>query len=365
MQKYLGVLAAGMLTLPAVSFAATPTIPTISELLSNSGISVSGHLGASYVYGFNKGSGSSPGLAYRAFDTNPDSFTFNQAWLDISRLPSSGVGGEVTLLAGSDATAVNGAYGSGGNSDFSLVQAYLQYSHGAFTIMGGRYLTLSGAEVIDDSQDTNISRSFLFQLVEPLVHTGIRTSYALTDATFYLGVNNGIYTGNASDTNHQKTIEAGVSLTPSSSTSLGIYEYYSHEGQAGLSYLDFVGSYQATSKLSFVLNGDWFSQHSAVNGPAYAYGLAAYANYTFSPKWTGSLRGEVVKTKNIAQNLPPSGKATLSEVTATVGYAPVPSLKLLGELRYDMGDKVYPQASATNPYTDTQGNVAVEAVYSF
>lgn len=362
MRNYLGVLAtAGLVSLPGLACAAGPTL---SDVLGNSGIRVNGHLSGSYTYGFNKGSGDGS-LAYRAFDTNNDSFLFNQAMLNVSRLPADGVGGAVTLLAGNDAKVVNGAYGNGSNTEFNLMQAYLQYSHDGFTIMGGRYVTLAGAEVIDDSADTNISRSLLFQLAEPLVHTGVRASYALGSTTVYLGVNNGIYTGNASDTNHQKTLEAGVSLAPTSSISLGLYDYYSHEGGAGLNYADFVGSYQATDKLQFVLNGDWFSQHSQTKGPAYAYGFAGYVNYAFTEKWKGSLRGEVLRTKNIAMNSPPDGKATLSEVTATMGYSPVKSLTLMGELRYDMGDKVYPQAEAGNPYTDTQGNVALEAIYAF
>ncbi len=358
MRKYLGVLAvAGLTSLPGLASAAGPTL---SDIFTNSGITVGGHLSASYTDGFNKGKT----LDYRAFDTTSNTFEFNQAMLTVAKQPSDGFGGLVNVLAGSDAKAVNGAYGNGSNADFALVQAYAQYAHDGFTIIGGRFVTLAGNEVIDDSANTNISRSFLFQLVEPLVHTGVRASYALGSTTFYLGINNGVYTGNAIDTNKQKTLEAGVSLAPTSNTSLGVYDYYSHEGGAGLNYADFVGSIQITQKLQFVLNGDWYSSHSKTAVEANAYGLAGYLNYTYNDKWKGSLRGEVVKTKNVVNCPKADGKCTLSEVTGTVGYSPTANFTILGELRYDMsGDKVYSDPAVAS--SDTQSNIAVKAIYTF
>jgi len=338
----------------------------VNDILTHSGITASGHLSASYTDGFNKGQS----LNYRTFDTNANTFEFNQAMLIVAKQPINGFGGLVNLLAGSDAKVVNAAYGNGSNADFALLQAYLQYAHDNFSIIGGRYVTLAGNEVIDDSADTNISRSFLFQLVEPLVHTGVRASYALGSTTFYLGVNNGVYSGNAVDTNKQKTLEAGVSLAPTSKSNLGIYDYYSHESGAGLNYADFVGSYQITQKLQFVLNGDWYSSHSTTAAEVNAYGLAGYLNYTYNDRWKGSLRGEFVKTKNVVTCPKGDGKCTLSEVTATVGYSPTAHFTVLGELRYDIsGDRIYadPGSSpySTNAYSNDQGNIAVKAIYSF
>src|SRR5579885_2238360 len=178
--KHLGLLATAALAgCPVLAAAAGPTL---DEILTNSGITATGHLSASYTTGFNKGQT----LAYRAFDVTSDSFTFNQALLNVSKLPESGFGAAVSLLAGDDAQGVNAAYGdfndSGtgvSNAKFNAMQAYLQWASGNFTVIGGRYVTLAGAEVIDDSLDSNISRSLLFQLAEPLVHTGVRASYKL------------------------------------------------------------------------------------------------------------------------------------------------------------------------------------------
>lgn len=363
MRKQLAAsLCAGFVGLvPALAMATT-----VGDILQASGITVNGHVSASYTDGFNKGQT----LAYRAFDTNSNSFILNQAMLTISRTPADGLGGVVTLLTGNDAEGVNAAYGDCSadcNSKFSLEQAYLQYSHGAFSIMGGRYVTLAGAEVIDDSADTNISRSLLFQLVEPLVHTGVRASYSMGMATFYLGVNNGVYTGNASDTNKQKTLETGVALAPSAAVSLGVYDYLSHEGGAGLNYLDGVATFQATDKLQFVVNGDWYSAHAAGTPGAFAYGFAGYLNYTINAAWGASLRGEYLETKNVVACPKADGKCSLSEVTGTLSYSPMKHLTVLGELRYDFsGDKIFPNPDFPGPrMSDNQGNVALKAIYSF
>lgn len=339
--------------------AASAAGPNLGTLLADSGVTASGHLAATYTHGFNDGQT----LAYRAFDTDADSFEFNQAMLTLAREPADGFGGATTLLAGSDARAINAAYGNGSNADFALEQAYLRYAHSGLTLVGGRFVTLAGAEVIDASADANISRSLLFQLAEPLVHTGVRASYVLGNATFYLGVNNGIYTGNAVDTNRQKTLEAGVALAPGGGINLAVYDYYSREGGAGLNYLDFVGSLQATEKLRFVLNADWFSQHSGSLGPAHVYGLAAYADYTVNDRWQATLRGEWLETRGIAMNVPAGGRATLGEVTFTLGYSPAARFTLRGELRYDLGDRVYPDPGPG--FANTQGNVALQALYAF
>lgn len=360
-KKHMGLLAtAAFAGVPVLAAAAGPSL---DEILTNSGITASGHLSASYTTGFNKGQT----LAYRAFDGTSDSFTFNQALLNVSKLPASGFGAAVSLLAGNDASGVNAAYGDG-DDKFNVMQAYLQWASGNFTVIGGRYVTLAGAEVIDDSADSNISRSLLFQLAEPLVHTGVRASYKLGPATFYLGANNGVYTGNATDTNKQKTLETGLAYAISSAVSLAVYDYYSHEGGAGLNYLDSVLSWTVTDKLTVVVNGDWYSAHSSGTPGAYAYGFAGYLNYAFTDRWKGSLRGEYLKTKNITAAGDAEGKSDLNEITATVGYSPVKNVTLLGEVRYDMsGDKNFPDPGtvADPTLSDSQGDFAVKAIYTF
>lgn len=378
MKKCVGLLASAGVCLPIMASAAGPTL---DDVLTNSGLTEAGHISASYTGGFNKGQV----LGYRAFDTDSNSFELNQAAFTLSKLPTEGFGGLVNVTAGSDAKVINSSYGSG-DGDFALTQAYVQYATGALTIIGGRYVTLAGAEVIDDSQDANVSRSLLFTLAEPLVHTGVRASYAITGTTTaYLGINNSALSGDSLDGDKTKTVETGLAYA-SADKKLGaaVYDYYGVDHSTKSNYLDLDLSYQLTDKLQLVANGDYFrfiggsalaEPGTAVAAPGgYAAGVAVYANYQLTDQWKGSLRGEYLTTKDMLATPAESGKSSIAELTGTVGYNPVKSVTLLGEVRYDFSNtRVFPNpdlATFEVPGTDgdslkDQGSVEVKAIYAF
>jgi hypothetical protein len=363
MKKCVGLLASAGVCLPIMANAAGPTL---DDVLTNSGITEAGHISASYTGGFNKGQT----LDYRSFDYDSNSFELNQAAITLSKLPTDGFGGLVNVTAGSDAKVINSSYGSG-NGDFALTQGYVQYAHGPWTVIGGRYVTLAGAEVIDDSQDANVSRSLLFTLAEPLVHTGVRGAYAISGTTTaYFGVNNSAVSGDGLSGDKTKTGETGLAYA-SSDKKLGaaVYDYYGVTHGVKTNFLDLDLSYQLTDKLQLVGNGDYYRfVGNGVDG--YAAGVAVYANYQFSDAWKGSLRGEYLATRSVLTVQAADGKGSISDITATVGYSPVKSVTLLGEVRYDLSNS----RTFQNPGNDTvdftdfsknQGDVEVKAIYSF
>ena len=364
-KKYVGLLAsAGALCLPSVVSAAGPSL---SDVLVNSGISASGYIDSSYTEGFNKGSTLGGGAAgNRAFDVKSDSFTFNQAALNIGYLPTEGFGGFVNLIAGDDAKAINGSYGDG-DSRFSVTQAYFQYATGNLTVIGGRYVTLSGFEVINSTLNTNISRSLLFQNAEPLVHTGVRASYKFSDLiTGYLGVNNSALSGDAADENKQKTLEAGGLLTPSKAISVGLYEYYGFDGTAPTqktSLTDLTASWQVLDALQLALNVDYDKKFGVDGGGAPGveiYGAAGYINYTFLPKLKGSLRGEYIKAKDST-----GYSENNNEFTLTLDYSPAANFDLLGEVRADgSSNHIYPNGDGAD-LKGTESDIAIKAIYKF
>lgn len=356
----------GLTLIPAVSMAA----PTLSDVLDASGITATGYVSGGYQTNFNKGST----LGGRAFDSKTDSFTLNQAALTISKLPTEGFGALANVILGDDAKAINSSYQNGSSSsDFSLTQAYLQYATGNFTVIGGRFVTLAGYEVINDSLNPHISRSFLFQNAEPLVHTGVRTSYKFNDVvTGYLGLSNSAVTGSATDTNKQKTIEAGVALTPVAPLSIGIYDYYGFDSSGDPSgssrktnFLDVVAAYKINDAFTVGLNGDYakFFSVGAVPGSSIT-GVAGYASYQFTDQW--GLRGRVEYAKLKADGVPDQDVETY---TLTGVYSPLKSFDLLAEVRYDTGsDAFFPDGTNALgvPQTkDSQGDVAIKAIYKF
>src|SRR4029077_19396625 len=130
---------------------AKPTAPSLADVLTASGVDLHGYVDTAYSYLSGTGTFTS-GVADRVFDTEPNSFTLHQAALTIGYQPKEGFGGLVNLTAGRDARVI--ASLGEATSNFDVTQALVQYAHGPLTIIGGKFVTLAGAEVINSTQDT-------------------------------------------------------------------------------------------------------------------------------------------------------------------------------------------------------------------
>jgi hypothetical protein len=395
-KKYVGLFTtAGLACLPVMASAAGPSL---SDVLVNSGITANGYVSASYNATLNSTDGATVGaVPFHEFDTNSNTFSLNQAALTLSYLPTDGFGALVNVITGEDAKIINGAYtGTGTGSDFALTQGYIQYATGNLTVIGGRYVTLAGEEVIDDTKNANISRSLLFTNLEPLVHTGIRATYKINDLlTVNGGFNNSAF-GYSQDQNKFKTLEVNATITPNSATTISLTDYYGVDGsgatQTKNNYFDVVGSWQATPALLLAVNGDYVRSigtldtipspvftvlgggSSATPGTDTGAGLALYATYAFNDSWKGSLRGEYAYLKGSPSGLAGSGIGHLGEITATVDYSATKSFDILGEFREDYGSVsaagfdagLYPDANNTTTGTQkSQAEFLVKAIYKF
>ncbi len=361
---------------------AKPTGPSLTDVLTASGIDLHGYVDVAYSYLSGTGIFTS-GVADRVFDTEPNSFNLHQAALTIDYQPKEGFGGLVNLTAGRDARVIASA--GEATSNFDVTQAFAQYTHGPLTVIGGKFVTLAGAEVINSTQDTNYSRSILFGYAIPFSHTGVRLTYAASDQlSLIMGVNNGW--DQLQDQNKQKTAELGVSFVPNKLFSLAAQGYSGVEQLAGgtfigagthgvRSLIDAVGTYNATSQLTFILNVDWGQQENAtslVNGSSIKAkwdGAAAYANYQVNDQWRLSVRAEYFDDKD--------GYRTgviqkWKEATLTLAYLPTKFIELRGEVRGDKSDSNAFVKDATfftgapgSGITDNQTSIGLEAVYKF
>jgi hypothetical protein len=363
--KLLNSLILAALAVPGVAMAAD--VPTLSSVLDASGISLSGDIDFSYSKLSGTGQFATGGLNDRVFDYAPSSFILQAIDLTVAKLPAEGAGGLVDITMGKDASAIASTGTSlGPTQTFDITQAYGQYASGAMTVIAGKFVTMSGAEVIKTTGDTNFSRSILFGYAIPFAHTGVRATYKVSDAVSLVGgVNNGW--DQATDTNSQKTIELGAMLNPAKSFALSAMVYSGAEsGGAGTgtrNLLDLVATFTASDSLNFVLNYDNGSQENAVAAGAKAKwnGLAAYANYQISDPWRVSVRAETFKDTDgyrtgIVQ--------TWKEATLTVGYAASKSMELRGEIRKDTSDVAAFNFSDGTP-RKAQSSLGLEAVYKF
>ena len=388
----------------AATEAAPGSAPAAAEppLISIWGFDLTGYIDVGYTGlsgrgAFNTtpdGPGVTIGGPDRVFDYRRNSLNLHQVAFTLANQPKEGFGGLLNLTLGKDADVI-AAYKTGpsrgdgcnlatgqANTDscrktgYDFTQAFVQYATGPATFMLGKYVTLAGAEVINSTANSNFSRSILFGYAIPFSHTGFRASYAASDTlTLIAGVNNGW--DDLNDTNSAKTVELGVSFTPVKEFSLGGQVYSGRERVGGLvntgpegmrNLVDAVATFNATDKLTFILNYDYGTQANAssvtATGASKAkwYGWAGYVNYQIDEKWKISLRGEYFDDRDgyrtgVAQKW--------KEATLTLGYTPIKNLELRAELRGDRSNVPAFINSDEVTASKSQRSAGLEAIYKF
>lgn len=364
-----------------------PAIPTLGQVMEATGISVNGYVDASYTYLSGTGKFTS-GTANRVFDTERRSFNVNALDLTLSALPQDGFGGMVNLTAGSDAKVI-GSAGTTTTDEFDVTQAYVHYAKGGLMVIGGKYVTLSGAEVIKSPSNLNFSRSILFGYAIPFTHTGMRAYFTPGGSavspdgrwTFIAGVNNGWDVQSesaqtaATDGSQAmgKTLELGANGSLGKNVALAVVYYGGNESAGAFetgkrSLLDIVATFTVTDNLSFVLNYDKAEQDKALTGGNKAKwsGLAGYVNYKLSDAWRVAFRTESFDDKDgfkTGVNLGTGGQKW-KESTITLANTPAKNVELRAELRTDSSNvSSFNQADGTTK--KSQHSAALEAIYKF
>ena len=366
-KKLLAVAVVGAFALPGIVLAEDApksAIPTLSQILDASGVSLSGYIDTAYSHANREIE--PPAATGRVFDAQNNSFVLHQVGLTVAKQPKEGFGGLLNLTAGKDAEVINFADGSS-TSTFNVTQAYGQYATGALTVIAGKFTTLQGTEVIASPSNLNFSRSLLF-FGEPVTHTGLRGTYAINDKiSLIAGLNNGI--GNsATDNNKGKTLEVGATLTPIKPLSIAVSDYNGKEGVAGSeatrNSLNAVATYTVIDPLT--LGGEYLNvkQDAVGGGSSTKYsGVAGYVTYMLTPKWRGTLRAEWVKDADGLFLGTPDNK--FKEMTLTVAYLPADSYEVRAELRSDHSDKDFFLDSGSGALNKSLTTYALQAIYKF
>lgn len=343
MLKFTSVLAAaGFAMLPLASQAASSSVPTLGDVLKASGIQANGYIDFGTTYN-NAGLNGLSGIG-GINAANNLGFRLNQVGLAVTTALSDHFSGTLDLLAGGDASAVSGDSGAGGVAakDIVLKQAYVQYTDGGLTVMGGRYVTLAGMEVINSSQNQNATRSLLFMQLQPLTHTGVRASYSINKMiTLTGGFNNAASAANSVfDNNKQKTLELQVAVTPFDGFNNALTFYRGTENVGvpdGKPFLiDLVSSLQITKALSVGLNYDFRAlQNTSGVGLAGSdrrdHGVALYSRFQLCNNFAVGGRAEFLESSYNNAN-----RTTQYEYTLTTDYAVSKNFSVLTDLRYDM-----------------------------
>jgi hypothetical protein len=343
--------------------AKAPAAPTLDKVLEASGITESGYIDAGYSY---SNRDVENGFSTGVFDKQNNSFNLHQFGLTVAKQPKEGFGGLVNLTMGTDANLIHSTPDASGN--FDVTQAFAQYAKGPLTLIGGKFATLHGTEVIASTGNMNISRSILFGAV-PFTHTGVRGTWALSDTVSLIaGVNNGW--DQVTDSNKGKTVEIGATLAPIKPLAITVSAYSGKEnttaGQDGTrTSFNAVASYTIIDPLSVgveVLNVSQDNADGAGMKAKYS-GVAGYVTYMITPTYRATLRAESFDDKDGFHFGTTSGQK-YSEVTATGAYLPADNFELRAEVRMDRADyKAFTDSQSVTSKTKTAA--ALQALYKF
>ncbi len=367
MQKtVLSMSVAVALSLPGLA-AAQAAAPTLDKVLEASGISLSGYVDSAYSHANRNIEGTN--FTTRVLDSQNNSFVLHQVGVQIAKQPKEGFGGLVNITTGKDAGVIHSSPAN--EQTFDLTQGYLQWAGGPLTVIGGKFTTLHGTEVIWSPSNANFSRSLLFGAV-PFTHTGVRATYALSDTLSVIaGLNNGW--DQLVDQNKGKTLELGVTSNPIKPLSLAASYYGGQEFSTVTAMngrrdsFNAVASYAITEPFTVGLEFLNVKQKDAVSDGTggtkdmkYS-GVAAYVSYLFMPKLKGTLRAESFDDKDGFHF--GNGSQKYREYTLTAAYLATESFELRGEVRNDKADN--PVFADGGSLSDSLTTFAVQALYKF
>jgi hypothetical protein len=346
-------------------------VPTLDKILEASGISVSGYIDAGYTHSDRN----QAAFTTRVFDQENNSFVLRQFGLTVAKQPKEGFGGLVNITVGRDAQFIHSfpetSGALSGSSMFDITQAFAQYAGGPLTLIAGKFVTLSGTEVIASPGNNNVSRSILFGAI-PFTHTGVRATWALSDAVSLIaGVNNGW--DQLTDANKGKTAELGATLNPIKPLNIAISAYSGKEvltpggvavPEGTRTSINAVASYTIIDPLSVGLEVLNVSQDNSVAGNAKGKynGVAGYVTYMFAPKFRGAVRVESFDDKDGLRFGTASTK--YKEVTLTGAFVASDSFEARVEGRRDQATNTVFRDYA-NAASKTMTSIALQALYKF
>src|SRR6478672_5947245 len=282
---------------------AVPPPPSLASLLGPT--SLSGFVDVYYGQNFNNPAGQANGL--RFFDEGTNQFGLNLVELVVDKAPevtNSRTGYHVALGFGQAMNAVNGSDHGGLGFDQYLKEAYFSYLAPVgkgLQLDVGKFVTPHGAEVIETKDNWNYSRGLLFSYAIPFYHFGMRAKYTFNDkyalSGFFVNGWNDVV-----DNNSGKTYGASFNWNPN--RKVGIAQNYmagpeENNLNSNVRQLsDTVISYSPTSRLSFIVNGDYGrgdrfdTVTNTLSHPVFWTGVAGYIKYAFNSSSAFSTRYE-------------------------------------------------------------------------
>ena len=389
----------------------TEAVSGLSSFLNS--LEVNGHIAASYAYNVNQpnaggagpavnpaGGGLNQGVSggFLPFHGDHDNFHVDQVWFGLGKpaTEESRAGFRFDILYGNTASFLGNGSPTGGRAagdgtnDYYISQAYIEYlapMGDGVKFTGGKFETLTGAEVADTTQNFNITRGNLYNLLQPIDHVGVLVSTDVGPLNMTIGGANSqaLGVGNPDDNEEKSLIfQTGMGDDSLSGTATVIWGAETLPAGAGgnannddLGIFDFVLMANPSDELSLWLNADYvWTNGGTING--HAWGIAGAGRLAINEKTGFSVRAEYVADNSgalmITQgNKPGAGPKDDNQVfslTGTLDYTLVEDLMLRFESRYDRvnaGGEFFTNNGAVgvNNLDRDQWVLLAEAIYTF
>lgn len=390
-------------------------------------VTVGGHVAGSWNWNVASpdedlsGIGTNGGLP---FHSDHNTMQLNQLWLSISKAATeeSRAGFGFDILYGNDANALGQGTGFENDHDFDdgriddvdfddtntfsrrfsafdstsdyyIAQAYIEYQCGCFgpevNYKFGKWQTLTGGEVVQATDNYNITRGLLYSVLQPVDHFGLLATTNLGPVEFSAGImNSGSSSLSSPDINDEKSYLASA-LVGDDRLNVRTTFIYGADPIVGFDLEDWADSDTINSVRSGLV--DVVANFSPMDG------LQTWANYDFyyvegsdyyiqavalagrmalTDKLGASARGEYMRVHSPADNnvsddfffSPLLDRFEMYSVTGTLDYALTDHLTGRGEVRYD----TFKGKGPAGPFLENDDGTAddqtvflVELVYDF
>lgn len=311
--------------------------------------------------------------------------------LDGDGVPDIGLSGGGTSFLVSSSRRANG----NSASDFYLHQAYVNWLApvpigDGVNVTLGKFATLIGAETADAAANWNITRGNVYQLFQPIDHTGVLVGSNLGPVTFAGAVvNSGHLSNGAPDLNQEKTYigQVGFSMDQVSTAVSVLFgadgvtaapNFAPTAGHNGQQYglVDVVAKYDAEAFQAW-LNADYvWVEGSSAQG----WGIALAGRVPITELFSTAVRLEYARdwASKTGAGVAPAGlfgfggprHTDVYSATGTLAYELAQNLTLKGEIRWDRA--IETQGGGSDAFTsrtasgnDSQVVGLAQMVYAF
>jgi hypothetical protein len=335
-----------------------------------SDIKLNGLFSGSYTYNFSKPPDNKN--KFRVFDFNHNSFNIDVFELsfrkDVSVERDAGFRFDLTTGSSIPWVSKSSSLTSGDVDIQQIFVSFIAPLGNGIKFDIGKFVTPFGLEVIEgyDGYNDNYSRSFNFGYSIPFTHTGIKTSYCLSDEySIGLFLVNGW--DNSVDNNNSKSLGAQFILSPLNGLSIIPGVMYGPEKNNNnidpRILFDLVSTYSFSESVTLGLNFDYGNESfkSDNNNSAEWFGLAVYFKYKFNDSYSVALRAEQFNDRDgnrtgIVQNL--------TGITLTPSLDLKKNLIFRSDFRYDISNVDVFKNKSSQP-KPSQLTIAFNVIYVF